>query len=155
MKRSQPDLSKADLRTGGRGGGLQASFTKVPISTEFKHTPLIGLFVLKSYILLQWIKWYVYSVAQSCPTLCNPMDCSPPGSSFHGIPQARILEQVAISYSRGSSWPRDRTPTSGISCSAGRFFTTEPHGKPQLDGVPPSQPPSPSQKKRSTWNQWM
>ena len=42
-------------------------------------------------------------VAQSCPTLCDPIDCSPPGSSVHGILQARILEWVAISFSRGSS----------------------------------------------------
>ena len=47
--------------------------------------------------------------AQSCLTLCDPMDCSPPGSSVHGILQARILEQIAISFSRGSSWPRDWT----------------------------------------------
>ena len=65
-------------------------------------------------------------VAQSCPTLCDPMDCSPPGSSVHGILQARILEWVAISFSRGSSQPRDRTQ---VSCIAGRFFTTEPRGK--------------------------
>ena len=44
-------------------------------------------------------------VSQSCPTLCNPMDCSPPGSSVHGILQARILEWVAIPFSRGSSNP--------------------------------------------------
>ena len=48
-------------------------------------------------------------VAQSCPTLCDPVDCSPPGSSVHEIFQARVLEWVAISYSRGSSQPRDRT----------------------------------------------
>ena len=48
-------------------------------------------------------------VAQSCPTLCDPMDCSLPGSSLHGILQARVLEWVAISFSRGSSQPRDRT----------------------------------------------
>ena len=46
---------------------------------------------------------------QSCPTLCDPMDRSPPGSSVHGILQARILEWIAISSSRGSSQPRDRT----------------------------------------------
>ena len=46
--------------------------------------------------------------AQSCLILCNPMDCSPPGSSVHGILQARILAQIAISSSRGSSQPRDR-----------------------------------------------
>ena len=48
-------------------------------------------------------------VAKSCLTLCHPMDCSPPGYSIHGISQARILERVAISFSKGSSWPRDWT----------------------------------------------
>ena len=56
---------------------------------------------------------------ESCPTLCDPMDCSPPGSSIHGILQARILEWVAISFSRGSSQPRDQTQ---VSCIAGRNF---------------------------------
>ena len=46
---------------------------------------------------------------QSCPTLCDPIDCSPPGSSVHGILQARTLEWVAISFLRGSSWPKDST----------------------------------------------
>ena len=59
-------------------------------------------------------------VAQLCPTLRNPMDCSPPDSSVHGIFQAWILEWVTISFSRGSSWPRDRTRVSRI---VGRCFT--------------------------------
>ena len=59
-------------------------------------------------------------VGQSCPTLCDPMYCSPPGSSVYGIFQARILEWVAISFSRGSSQPRNWTQ---VSCIAGRFFT--------------------------------
>ena len=59
-------------------------------------------------------------VTQSCPTLWNPMDCSPPGSSVYGIFQARVLEWIAISFSRGSSWPRDRIQ---VSCIAGRGFT--------------------------------
>ena len=59
-------------------------------------------------------------VAQSCPTLCNPMDCTLLGSSVHGILQARILEKVAMPSSRGSSQTRDQ---SGLSCIAGRFFT--------------------------------
>ena len=59
-------------------------------------------------------------VAQSCPTLCDPMDCSPPGSSVHGILQARKLEWVAIPFSKGSSQPRDGTQVSHI---AGRFLT--------------------------------
>ena len=64
------------------------------------------------------MKWS--EVAQSCLTLCYPMDCSPPGSSGHGIFQARILEWVVISFSRGSSWPRDQT---WVSCIAGWLFT--------------------------------
>ena len=59
-------------------------------------------------------------VTQSCPTLCNPMDCSLPGSSIHGIFQARALEWGAISFSRRSSQPRDWTR---VSCIVGRRFT--------------------------------
>ena len=69
---------------------------------------------------------------QSCPTLCDPMDCSPLGSSVHGILQARILKRVATSFSRGSSWLRDRTCVSCGSCSAGRLFTAEPSRKPRF-----------------------
>ena len=58
----------------------------------------------------------VRSVAQSCPTLCDPMDCSPPGSSVHGIFQARILEWVATSFFRESSQTRNQTH---VSCFAG------------------------------------
>ena len=64
------------------------------------------------------------SDAQSRLTLCNPMDCSPPGSSVQGILQARILEWVAISSSRASSQPRDQTCSCYISALAGGFFTT-------------------------------
>ena len=66
-------------------------------------------------------------VVQLCPTLWDPMDCSPPGSCVHGILQARIPEWVAISFSRGSSWPRDRTR---VACLPGRFFTIWAPGKP-------------------------
>ena len=60
--------------------------------------------------------------AQLCLTLCNPMDWSLPCSSVHGILQARVLEWVAFSFSRGSSWPRDWT---WISCTEGSFFTNQ------------------------------
>ena len=56
---------------------------------------------------------------QLCPTLCDPMDCSPPGSSVHGVFQARILEQVAISSSRGSFQTRELTRDSRVSCTGG------------------------------------
>ena len=69
------------------------------------------------------------SVSQSCLTLCDLMDCSPPGSSVHGILEAEILEWVAMPFSRGSSQPRNRTQVSQIT---GRFFTVwatrEAHG---------------------------
>ena len=65
-------------------------------------------------------------VAKSCPTLCNPMDCSPSGSSVRGISQVRILEWVVISFSRGSSQPTDQTCVSCI----GRQIITKPPGKP-------------------------
>jgi len=66
-------------------------------------------------------------VAQLCLTLCDPVDCSPPGSSVPGILQARILEWVAIPFSRGSSRPRDQTMSSAL---AGRFLLSEPPGSP-------------------------
>ena len=63
---------------------------------------------------------YKWLVAQSCPTLCSPLDCGLPGSSVHRILQTRTLEWTAITFSSGSSRPRDRTQ---ISCIAGKFFT--------------------------------
>ena len=76
-------------------------------------------FELSSFIFLLH-KWVRSEVAQSCLTLCDPMDCSLPGSCVHGIFQARVLEWVALSFFRGSSWPRDQTL---VSCIAGRHFT--------------------------------
>ena len=69
-----------------------------------------------------WSNYYsvLCTVIQSCLTLWDPMDCSPPGFSVHGISQTRILEWVAIPFSRESSWPRDRT---WVSCVGGGFFT--------------------------------
>ena len=73
---------------------------------------------------------WCHLVAESRLTLCDTMDCSLPGSAVHGISQARILEWVAISFSRVSSQPRDQIC---VSCLAGRFFTTEPPRKPVVD----------------------
>ena len=88
--------------------------------------------------LFHWDGWGPLKCCSGCSTLylifivyslspvslfCDRMDCSPPGSSVHGISQASLLVCVAISFSRGSSWPRDRT---WITCTAGKFFTTEP-----------------------------
>ena len=67
-------------------------------------------------------------ISEETELFCDPMDCSLPGSSVHGIFQARVLEWLVISFSRGSSQPRDRTL---LSCIAGRFFTPVPPGKPK------------------------
>ena len=72
-------------------------------------------------------------VTQSCMTLCHPKDYSPPGSSVHGIFQARIAEWVAVSFTRGSSRPSDRTRVSYVSCicQAG-FLPLAPPGRPWM-----------------------
>ena len=82
-------------------------------------------------------------VVQSCLTLCDPVDCSAPDSSVHGILQAGILEWVTTSFSRGSSSPRDRTWIScRISCIAGDSSPSE------LSENPPPLPPPPKKKWR-------
>ena len=82
-----------------------------------------------SLLCLSWNRWLLglevfvcvkMLVTQLCLTLCDPIDCSPPGSCVLGILLARILEWVAICFSRGSFWPRDRIQ---VSCLVGRFFT--------------------------------
>ena len=67
-----------------------------------------------------YIHTCVHACCLSMVSLYDPMDCSPPSSSIHGILQARVLEWIAIPFSRGSSQPRDRTQ---VSCIAGGFFT--------------------------------
>ena len=74
-----------------------------------------------------WCLCVCAKLLQSCLTLFDPMDQSPPDSFVHKILQARILEWITISFSRGSSIPRDQTQ---VSCITGRFFTTELPRKP-------------------------
>ena len=79
--------------------------------------------------LSHWTDWkrcLLYLVAQSCPTLCDPIDGSPPGSSVHGIPQARILEWVAISFPRGSSQPGIELRSPSLQADS---LPSEPPGK--------------------------
>ena len=83
------------------------------------------VFMLMLWMVIRFMEYrpltYVYVlVAQLCPTLCDPMDYNLPGFSIHGIIQARILGQVAIPFSRGSSQPSDQNQ---VSCMAGRFIT--------------------------------
>ena len=81
----------------------------------------------KKRLFCSYVEWS--EVTQLCPTLCDPMDWSLPGSSIRGIFQARILEWSAISFSRGSSQPRDRT---WVSHTAGRLFTVSATRKAML-----------------------
>ena len=106
--------------------------TSAPIlSKMFLHLPPpfhVPSFTRLPRFLWSWnvIMWHVSMTLWVCHYslshvwLFDSMDCSPQGSSVHGILQARIVEWVATSFSRGSSWPRDQT---WVSCIAGRFFT--------------------------------
>ena len=105
-----PAKGRAAAASSGRGTpspGVLPSTRPLP---EFQvNTPVSELLPIR------------HSVAQSCPAPCDPVDCSPPGSSIRGTSQARVLEWVAIPFSRGSSQPRDQTQVSFI---AGRFFAS-------------------------------
>ena len=122
---------------------LLAAYSKFPLAICFTYgnvyvSTLLSQFVPPSPSPNIFTSLFSMSVSpfmhakslQLCLTLCDLMDCSPPGSSVHGISQARILEWVTISSSRGASQPRGWTHISCISCIGSRFFTTEPPGKP-------------------------
>ena len=92
---------------------------------------------------------------QLYPTLCSTRDGSPPGSSVHGIFQARVLEWVTMPSSRGYSRPRDRTHDSCISGLAGRFFTTEPPRSPKEWACIRTNPRATQPlAERSLWETW-
>ena len=84
------------------------------LKNQCHRDPLV--FTWNYHNIVNWLCMCA-ELLQFCPTLCDLMDYSPPGSSVHGIFQARILEWVAISSSRGSSWPKDWTCVSYISCT--------------------------------------
>ena len=121
----------------GNGNLLQYSCLESSMDRGTWQATVHG--VIKSWTWLKWLSTHIRvhqetetragilvvkvgksEVAQSCPILCNPMGCSVPGSTIHGIFQARVLEWVAISFSRRSSRPRDWTWIFRI---AGRCFT--------------------------------
>ena len=113
-----------------RGFSQPWDWTRV-IMGYFNKTKMVQPVLSLPFPLLRWtcfpppyliIPMCMCSVAQLCLTFCDPMDYSLPDSSIHEIFQARILEWVAISFSRGSSWPRDWTHISSI---AGVFFMAE------------------------------
>ena len=96
-------------------------WTQEPGRIQPTGSQRVGHAEVSEHTCMHYIACFRYEseVAQSCPTLCDPMDCSRLGSSIHGIFQARILEWVAISFSSGSSQPRDQTRVSFI---VGRCF---------------------------------
>ena len=126
---SQTELKKKNSNIYYSSGAVMLIFSlAVPLTFMASLKKLEGEYVLSVQAYIHRIvasfginprSDQIWSVAQSCPTLWDPMDCSLPGSSFHRILQTRVLEWVAISFSRGSSQPRDRTPVSGI---PGRLF---------------------------------
>ena len=98
-------------------------FADLTVTNQKKILTCLNWFASVCWLLLDISPLYLHcccSVAQSCPTFCDPMDCSPPGSSVYGIFQARILEWAAISFSQRSFWTRDWTRVSRI---VGRHFT--------------------------------
>ena len=111
---SQPRDRTQDSHTGGRRFNLWATREAKCSFSTLSDAPLVTQKVKNLPAKQEWSE-----VAQSCPTLCDPMDCSLPGSSVHGILQARILEWVTISFSRVSSRPSDQTQVCHI---GGRRF---------------------------------
>ena len=106
--------------------GLHPTWTDSEYGEEVGKGERSGFLIL----VIQWspVASCVHAKSlQSCPTLWDPVDCCPPGSSVHGILQVRILEWVAISFTRGSSWPRDWTCNS---CIEGDSSSLDPPGKP-------------------------
>ena len=119
---------------------IEFLFWKLISRSMFILVLLLGNFVKISQIYQK--NWKVKAlVSQSCLTTYNPIDCSPPGSSVHGILQARILQWFAMPFSRGSSWSRNCI---WVSCIAGRFFTTWATSKAPY--TPKDSPPFPLSK---------
>ena len=126
--------SKQTTQTDTEGGKLLPSPASAERSTWWTKTRSNLIFFLTYLFLkIKVIALVCMLSLQSCLTLCDPMDCSPPGFSVHEISQARILERVAISSSRGSSQPRDGTRISHVS-STGRWVLYHQHhlGSPTL-----------------------
>ena len=96
-------------------------------SDSFKKCVNLSLNICKIYKICDIALCVL--VTQSCLILCDLMECSQPGSSVHGILQARILEWLAIPFSRGSFWPRDWTCVSGLQADS---LPSEPPRKPLI-----------------------
>ena len=130
VQRRRQVLDSSDYNTAVRGQGVgrvkgltTASYSLAPVVCG----PCASFLSTSSSHVRCDFKGEGCACVLSCVQLCDPMDHSPPGSSPYGISQARILEGATISFSRGSSQPRDRTHVSAL---AGGFFSPEPPGSP-------------------------
>ena len=122
-------------KDGWRGIFFNISYSFIWLGSRWQHTgSLVAVHGLRSCDTGSLVvargpgcsqPHHARSVTQSCLTLCNPMDCSLPNSSVCGISQTRIQEWIAISSSRGSSWPRNQAH---IPCTTRWFLTTGPPG---------------------------
>ena len=104
--------------------------TSLHLAESYQSFLLFFLIFLASWHMEAWFPAVLCPVTKLHETLCGPMECSTPDFSVHGILLARILEWVAISFSRGSSPTRDHPASLASPALAGWFFTTEPPGKP-------------------------
>ena len=115
------------LRTLHQGGSISSN-PALLVKFEMRTTFTGDSYIVTNVLVRASYSLSACSVTQSCLTHCNPMDCSPPISSVHGISQTRILDGVDISYSEESSQHRDWTWSPAL---AGRFLTTVLPGKPK------------------------
>ena len=135
-----PDLSSITI---SNPGSMQwdhgVSITELPVTNNLNN-----LIIYNNYSpIAQWghkrfiffLHYFIFKFilllccARLCSTVFDPMNCSPPGFSVHGISQAKILECAAISSSKGSSWPRDQTCVSRVAWTGRQILYHEPTGK--------------------------
>ena len=116
-----PGAARGWVKFGGVCLCLCMCWGGVPSHSLLREVPSSRFYFYWSGLSYSFTSDSESEVAQSCPSLCDPVDCSLPGSSVHGILQAKIQQWVAISFSRGSSRPRDQTRT-WISRIGGRCF---------------------------------
>ena len=119
-------MEKLELSSPAGGNGKQGSHLEnslaVPQKVNIELVTHVSTPQYKCGLRIQWTA--AAKSLRSCLTLCDPMDHSWPGSSVHGILQARVMEWIVMPSSRGSSWPRDWTHISNAPAVTTRFFTT-------------------------------
>ena len=109
-------------KDGASAGRNLKSFHFVQALERGPHLVTRLWYFLLCFLYFVLLPFVLVLITQSCPNLCDPMDCTLPGSSVHGILQARILEWVAISFSRESSQPKDQTRVSVNTLDCGKFW---------------------------------